>query len=246
MNRSSTPPLIQATWKADTLMSIILEGQNITKTYRSESGSGSLTVLQDTSISIEKGSIVTVVGASGCGKSTLLHILGGLDHPDSGTVLWDNQPIYEMSDEVLADFRNQKLGFVFQFHHLLPEFTAVENIMMPAMIQGIPPEEAQSRAHDLLEQFGIPGRAEHRPTQLSGGEQQRVAMARALMNNPDLILADEPTGNLDEKNTDILLQLLFDLREQEDVSLLLITHEKDIAHRSDIIYKLSQGKLETL
>jgi len=227
-------------------MSIILEGQHITKTYKSESGNGSLTVLQDISISIEKGSIVTVVGASGCGKSTLLHILGGLDHPDSGSVLWENQPIYKMSDEVLADFRNKKLGFVFQFHHLLPEFTAVENIMMPALIQGMTPEQAQSRAHDLLEQFGIPGRAKHRPTQLSGGEQQRVAMARALMNNPDLILADEPTGNLDEKNTDILLQLLFDLREQEDVSLLLITHEKDIARRSDVIYKLSQGKLETL
>ena len=227
-------------------MSIILEGQHITKRYASESGNGTLTVLEDTSIAIEKGSVVTVIGASGSGKSTLLHILGGLDHPDSGTVLWNDKPIYDMPQESLASFRNKKLGFVFQFHHLLPEFTALENIMMPALIHGKSPEQAGNRAMELLEEFGIPGRAEHRPTQLSGGEQQRVAMARALMNNPDLILADEPTGNLDEENTDILLNLLFDLREKEDVSILLITHEKDIARRSDTIYQLSKGKLEAL
>jgi lipoprotein-releasing system ATP-binding protein len=158
-------------------------------------------------------------------------------------VLWQNESIYDMKSETLAEFRNQKLGFVFQFHHLLPEFTALENIMMPALIHGDPIEQAQKRAYELLDNFGIPGRAEHRPSQLSGGEQQRVAMARALMNNPDLILADEPTGNLDEKNTDILLNLLFDLRTMEDVSILLITHEKDIASRSDIVYELSKGKL---
>jgi lipoprotein-releasing system ATP-binding protein len=227
-------------------MSIILEGQNITKRFASESGNGSLTVLDNTSIAIEKGSLVTVVGASGCGKSTLLHILGGLDKPDSGTVLWENESIYEMSKEALATFRNKKLGFVFQFHHLLPEFTALENIMMPALIHGETEQNANDRAMELLEEFGIPGRAEHRPTQLSGGEQQRVAMARALMNNPDLILADEPTGNLDEENTEILLKLLFDLREKEDLSILLITHEKDIAQRSDVIYELSKGKLAAL
>ncbi len=227
-------------------MSTILEGRDITKRFANESGNGSLTVLEDTSIAIEKGSVVTVVGASGCGKSTLLHILGGLDKPDAGTVLWDEEPIYDMSKESLAEFRNKKLGFVFQFHHLLPEFTAVENIMMPALIHGESEEDAHDRAMNLLEDFGIPGRAEHRPTQLSGGEQQRVAMARALMNKPDLILADEPTGNLDEKNTEILLKLLFDLRTKEDVSILLITHEKDIAERSDIIYELSKGKLSAL
>lgn len=227
-------------------MSIILEGKNITKKYESESRSGKLTVLEDTSITIEKGSIVTVAGVSGSGKSTLLHILGGLDRPDSGNVFWEDQPIYDMPKEELATFRNKKLGFVFQFHHLLPEFTALENIMMPALIQGIHPEKAGKRATNLLEDFGIPDRAEHRPTQLSGGEQQRVAMARALMNNPDLILADEPTGNLDEENTEILLKLLFDLREMENVSILLITHEKDIARRSDIIYELSKGKLEAV
>jgi len=224
-------------------MSTILEGKNITKSYKSESGNGSLVVLEDTSITIEKGSIVTVVGASGCGKSTLLHILGGLDRPDSGTVYWKKESMYDMAADALAKFRNRKLGFVFQFHHLLPEFTAIENVMMPALIRGETVDKAHKRALELLEKFGIPDRAEHRPTQLSGGEQQRVAMARALMNNPDLILADEPTGNLDEKNTEIVLNLLFDLREIEDVSILLITHEKDIASRSDIIYELSKGKL---
>lgn len=227
-------------------MSIILEGKNITKTYQTESGNGTLTVLDNTSIRIDKGSISTVIGVSGSGKSTLLHILGGLDKPNTGSVLWENQSIYDMDSESLAQFRNKKLGFVFQFHHLLPEFTALENIMMPALIQGESPEKAKQRAHYLLEEFGIPGRSEHRPTQLSGGEQQRVAMARALMNNPDLILADEPTGNLDEANTDVILDYLFNLREIEDVSILLITHEKGIAERSDTIYQLSKGKLETL
>ncbi|TYP95414.1 lipoprotein-releasing system ATP-binding protein [Fodinibius salinus] len=227
-------------------MSIILEGNDITKRFDSKSGNEKLTILNSTNIQIEKGSVVTVVGASGCGKSTLLHILGGLDQPDEGSVSWNGQSIYEMDKKALAEFRNTKLGFVFQFHHLLPEFTALENIMMPSLIRGNTADETEKRARGLLEDFGIPGRAEHRPTQLSGGEQQRVAMARALINNPDLILADEPTGNLDEENTEILLKLLFDLREEEDVSLLLITHEKDIARRSDIIYELSKGQLHEL
>lgn len=221
----------------------ILSGSNIVKTYPQKTGNGALTVLDDVSISIERGSVVSVIGASGSGKSTLLHVLGGLDRPDSGNISWNGKNIYGMDDESLADFRNTELGFVFQFHHLLPEFTALENVMMPALISGKEFSEAKKRATELLGQFGIPGRAEHRPTQLSGGEQQRVAMARALMNNPKLLLADEPTGNLDEKNTDILLDMLFELREIENVSILLITHEKDIASRSDIIYELSKGKL---
>lgn len=224
----------------------ILTGRDIRKTYKHEYKEGHLTVLDNVSMSIQKGSVVTVSGASGCGKSTLLHILGGLDRPDSGTIMWKGESIYNMDTESLARFRNRHLGFVFQFHHLLPEFTALENIMMPALIADQPLEKARERALSLLEEFGIPGRAEHRPTQLSGGEQQRVAMARALMNNPTLLLADEPTGNLDEKNTEILLDLLFSLREKEDVSILLITHEKDIARRSDIVYELSKGKLHQL
>lgn len=221
----------------------ILTGSNIIKTYPQKDGKGALTVLDNVSISIERGSIVSVIGASGSGKSTLLHVLGGLDKPDSGNVSWNENNIYTMNDESLADFRNSQLGFVFQFHHLLPEFTALENVMMPALIANKDFSDSKARATYLLEQFGIPGRAEHRPTQLSGGEQQRVAMARALMNNPKLILADEPTGNLDEENTEILLDMLFELREAENVSILLITHEKDIAKRSDIIYQLSKGNL---
>ncbi len=223
----------------------ILEARDITKTYNGRDGNP-LTVLDNTSIAIEKGSIVTIVGASGCGKSTLLHILGGLDRPDSGTVLWQEESIYNMGKEVLAKFRNKNLGFVFQFHHLLPEFTAIENIMMPALIGNATEQEAKEKALILLRDFGIADRAEHRPTQLSGGEQQRVAMARALINDPDLILADEPTGNLDERNTEILLDLLYDIRRKKDVSILLITHEKNIAERSDLVYELSHGKLAEL
>lgn len=200
-------------------------------------------MLDNVSIEIARGSVASVVGSSGSGKSTLLHILGGLDRPDSGDVIWNGRPIYDMDTDGLADFRNRKLGFVFQFHHLLPEFTALENILMPALISGENYEEASERAKSLLDRFGIPGRAEHRPTQLSGGEQQRVAMARALMNEPELILADEPTGNLDERNTEIVLSQLFELRERDGVSILLITHEKEIASRCDVVHKLSKGKL---
>lgn len=225
---------------------IILEGRNIRKTYSGKMGEDALTVLDEASISVERGVVASVIGASGSGKSTLLHVLGGLNRPDSGDVMWNGTSIYSMKDEELATFRNNQLGFVFQFHHLLPEFTAVENVMMPALIAGTAFSEAQHRAMELLDRFGIPSRAEHRPTQLSGGEQQRVAMARALMNHPELILADEPTGNLDEKNTEMLLGMLFRLREEENVSILLITHERDIAKRSDRVYRLSKGKLHPL
>lgn len=224
----------------------VLKATNITKTFDDEDGHQPLTVLDGANISIKEGSISTVVGASGCGKSTLLHILGGLDKPDHGTVSWNESPIYDMDREAIAQFRNQNLGFVFQFHHLLPEFTALENIMMPALISGTDPGEASEKAKALLNDFGILERAEHRPAQLSGGEQQRVAMGRALMNDPDLILADEPTGNLDERNTETLLDLLFNLRKVRDLSILLITHEKNIAQRSDIVYELSHGKLHEL
>lgn len=224
----------------------ILEADNITKSFAGEDGHKPLTVLNGASVAIEKGSIVTVVGASGCGKSTLLHILGGLDQPDKGSVFWDGNAIYAMGREDLARFRNKKLGFVFQFHHLLPEFTALENIMMPGLIGGHSRQETKEKAQSLLRDFGILERAEHRPAQLSGGEQQRVAMARALLNDPDLILADEPTGNLDERNTDILLDFLFNLRQERELSILLITHEKNIAERSDFIYELSRGELHPL
>lgn len=224
----------------------ILSGKEIVKTYPAKTGNGALTVLDGCTIEIEQGSIVSVVGPSGSGKSTLLHILGGLDRPDSGEVIWKSKPIYSFKNEELADFRNRQLGFVFQFHHLLPEFTALENVIMPALIAGKELEDSEGRGMDLLTRFGIPGRAEHRPTELSGGEQQRVAMARALMNNPSLILADEPTGNLDDANTEMVLDYLFELREKDKVSILLITHERDIAGRSDTIYQLNRGKLNSL
>ncbi len=221
----------------------ILKGENLTKTFSGKAGSDRLTVLKDLSISIKKGSVVSVVGASGSGKSTLLHILGGLDKPDSGNVIWNERPMYAMNTKELAAFRNRHLGFVFQFHHLLPEFSAIENVMMPLLISGADFDEAKTKAQQMLERFDIPGRAEHRPTELSGGEQQRVAMSRALINNPDLILADEPTGNLDEENTEIMLNMLFKLRETDNVSILLITHEKEIAKRTDKVYELRKGEL---
>ncbi len=222
---------------------IILKGESIIKTFPSKGNDGRLTVLDDLTVSIEKGSIVSVVGASGSGKSTLLHILGGLDKPDSGSVIWNERSMYTMKTEELASFRNQNLGFVFQFHHLLPEFSALENVMMPLLIKGVEFDEARTKGMQMLERFDIPGRAEHRPTELSGGVQQRVAMSRALINDPDLILADEPTGNLDEENTDIMLNMLFGLRETDEVSILLITHEKEIAGRTDKIYELRKGTL---
>lgn len=224
---------------------LILTGKNITKTFASKTGDDRLTILDDVSLSIHRGTVVCVVGASGSGKSTLLHILGGLDRPDSGHISWNDEAMYDLSKEELARFRNQKLGFVFQFHHLLPEFSALENVMMPSLIEGLTFEQAETKAKELLERFGIPQRANHRPAELSGGEQQRVAMARAMINSPDLILADEPTGNLDERNTETLLDMLFELREVDNVSILLITHEKDIARRTDQTLELKKGKLQS-
>jgi len=227
------------------MSNIILKGENITKSFKSETGT-KLEVLKELSIEIEEGSITAVVGSSGSGKSTLLHILGGLDQPDEGQVLWRNNPLTDLNTEALAEFRNKNLGFVFQFHHLLPEFTALENVAMPALIRGNSVNKASVRANELLHRFGIKDRANHRPTQLSGGEQQRVSMARALMNKPDILLADEPTGNLDDQNTQIILDLLFELREYENISILLITHEMDIAHKADCIFELNHGKINQL
>lgn len=221
----------------------ILEARDLAKSFERETKKEPLQVLQGVSMRLHQGEVISVVGSSGCGKSTLLHLLGGLDHPDSGQVLWDNQDINSYDPETLADIRNKQVGFVFQFHHLLPEFTALENIMIPMMIKTPDQETSEKRAMELLERFGIADRAEHRPTQLSGGEQQRVSMARALANNPKVILADEPTGNLDERNTENILGLLFELRKQEDVSIVIVTHEEPIAKRTDRIYELSQGVL---
>jgi lipoprotein-releasing system ATP-binding protein len=222
---------------------LVLKGSQLIKSYPKKSDSKRLIVLNEISIEIHKGEIASVIGASGSGKSTLLHILGGLDQPDSGTVLWNNRSLYKLTSDELAHFRNKNLGFVFQFHHLLPEFTALENVMMPALIGGTAYKKAESRASGLLERFGIAKRGEHRPTELSGGEQQRVSMARALINNPDLILSDEPTGNLDRENSDSLMKMLFELQKTDHVSILLVTHEKDIARQTDKIFEIQNGKL---
>lgn len=226
--------------------SFVLRGENISKSYKSEQGEARLEVLRNVSLDIKKGSITSIIGSSGSGKSTLLHILGGLDKPDSGSVYWQETLISSMNSDQLAEFRNENIGFVFQFHHLLPEFTALENVSMPALIAGKSFDEASKRAMSLLERFGVENRKNHRPTQLSGGEQQRVSMARALMNKPSIILADEPTGNLDDTNTSTILDMLFELREQDEVTVLLITHEKAIAERSDIIIEIKNGELSSL
>lgn len=219
----------------------LLTATDIYKSYTDDDNGSSLEVLQGVNLSIDKGTITSVVGSSGCGKSTLLHILGGLDKPDSGSVKWGDTEINTLKPDQLAAFRNKNIGFVFQFHHLLPEFTAIENIAMPALISGQNKTAAFDRALQLMDRFGVANRQNHRPTQLSGGEQQRVSMARALMNKPSLVLADEPTGNLDEANTDIILDLLFELRDKDDVAILLITHEKSIANRSNRVLEIKNG-----
>jgi lipoprotein-releasing system ATP-binding protein len=222
---------------------IVLEAVQVSKSFPSKAGTGMLEVLNQVNLQVQESEIVAIIGSSGSGKSTLLHLLGGLDHPDTGDVYWNDSSIFNWKQDKLSEERNRQVGFVFQFHHLLPEFTAIENVYMPGLIGGIPLKEAESRAASLLDYLGMTERTEHRPSQLSGGEQQRVAIARALMNNPSMILADEPTGNLDEKNTDIILNQLIELREAEQVAMVLITHEKEIAARCDTIYELRQGKL---
>lgn len=221
-----------------------LSAKDISKRYPSKSGiKDDLIVLSGISISIPDTIIIAIHGPSGCGKSTLLHILGGLDRPTSGHVYWGKKDISMMNDIELAHFRNQTLGFVFQFHHLLPEFTALENVFIPALVAGGKKDEIEARAENLLARFGMGKRIGHRPSELSGGEQQRVAVARALMNKPQFILADEPTGNLDDYNTEVMLDLLFRLRDEEGVSIVLVTHDEDIVRRADQIYELGHGEL---
>lgn len=221
----------------------VLKCTDLTKNFKSQSGSGELHILRGINLEIKLGEVAAIEGSSGSGKSTLLHILGGLDRPTSGDVMWQGQSIYSHDADRLAELRNMHVGFVFQFHHLLPEFTAIENVMMPALIRGVSQSAAKERATELLSFFGMDDRENHRPSQLSGGEQQRVSMARALTNRPSMILADEPTGNLDEKNTEVILNLLFELRDLENLSVILITHEREIANKCDTLYSLQSGIL---
>lgn len=223
---------------------VLIDATHIKKVYPSEDGSDDLQILDDVSMTIEDESLNTIVGSSGSGKSTLLHILGGLDRPTSGHITFQGKDIHSYNDEQLAKFRNTEIGFVFQFHHLLPEFTALENVFMPALIAGKNMDEIKTRAADLLNKLGVSKRENHRPSQLSGGEQQRVAVARALMNHPKVLMADEPTGNLDSGNTHQMLDILLKVREDENVALLMVTHDMEIAQKSDHIYELKFGKLE--
>lgn len=215
----------------------MVQANNIQKFY------GDLWVLKGVDLYIKKGEIVSIVGPSGSGKSTLLHILGTLDKPDKGELLIDGKKINFVSDKQVAAFRNAHIGFVFQFHHLLPEFTAVENVSIPAWIAGKKKKEITDKAVMLLESLGLGNRLDHKPQALSGGEQQRVAVARALINDPKIIFADEPTGNLDSANAKELHQLFFNLRQQFNQTFLIVTHNEELATMSDRILHMKDGKI---
>lgn len=219
----------------DYLSAMILQASNIYKSY------GDLPILKGVDLTVEKSEIVSIVGASGAGKSTLLHIIGTLDKADRGEVTIDGVQINKLSARELSAFRNKNIGFVFQFHHLLPEFTALENVCIPAYIAGTKAGDAQHRAMELLELLGVAGRAQHKPSQLSGGEQQRVSVARALINSPKIILADEPSGNLDSENAAALHKLFFDLRDTIGQTFVIVTHNEDLANISDRTVHMKDG-----
>ncbi len=209
--------------------------KNVEKSYET------LKVLRGVNLDIAQGEIVAIVGKSGAGKSTLLHILGTLDRADKGQVVINGKDVSKLSNAQLADFRNKNLGFIFQFHHLLPEFSALENVTIPALIGGGSEAKAQKRAAELLDYLGLSARLTHKPTELSGGEQQRVAVARALMNNPAVVFADEPTGNLDSASSKDLHDLLFKLREDFKQTFVIVTHNDELAHLSDRILTMQDG-----
>lgn len=203
-------------------------------------------VLKGIDLHIDKGEVVSIVGPSGAGKTTLLQIIGTLDRPDTGTITIDGIDVSKLSSKKLSDFRNQHIGFVFQFHQLLPEFTAIENIMIPAYIAGASHREAKQRAQELLDFMGLSDRASHKPNELSGGEKQRVAVARALINHPAVILADEPSGSLDSKNKEELHQLFFDLRDKFGQTFVIVTHDEQLASITDRTIHMRDGQLENL
>ena len=206
---------------------------------------GSLEVLKGIDLEIQKGDIISVVGRSGAGKTTLLQILGTLDRPDSGKVYFNNEDPFQLNDAKLSAFRNQHIGFVFQFHQLLPEFSAIENVMIPGMIAGRKSAELKKRAEYLLQKLNLADRSQHKPTELSGGEQQRVAVARALMNEPQLILADEPSGNLDSKNARELHELFLELRREEGQTFVIVTHNETLAELADRKIVMEDGRIKS-
>jgi lipoprotein-releasing system ATP-binding protein len=221
---------------------IILEAENICKSFYKQNETR-LDILKGVSLKVESKKISVIVGASGAGKSTLLHILSGLDTADEGNVKIKGTNIFSLSDNKLSKFRNLHIGFVFQFHHLLPEFDAIENTSLPILINGKSQADARKRANELLELVGLQDRLHHKPAELSGGEQQRVAIARALANYPDIIFADEPTGNLDSANTDILNNLFVEIKNKLGVTFLIVTHNPDIVRLGDKIFEMKDGKI---
>lgn len=214
---------------------------NLQKTF--SMGAYTLPVLKGINLEIARGEMIAVVGASGAGKSTLLHMLGTLDRPTTGSVLFDGQDVFALPEDAQAEFRNKRIGFVFQFHHLLPEFTALENTFLPALIQNRPEDDAQAEAIQLLTDVGLSERLHHKPGELSGGEQQRVAVARALMQRPDLVLADEPTGNLDTHTGEALFGLLRKLNKARGTTFVIVTHNDKLSAQTDRIIRMEDGKI---
>ena len=215
----------------------MIKANDITKSF------GPLQVLKGIDLTVGKGEIVSIVGKSGAGKTTLLHILGSLDKPDSGSVTLASTDITQLKDRELSDFRNRHIGFVFQFHQLLPEFSALEDVMMPALIAGIPNSKARCQGLELLDFLNLADRAKHKPNELSGGEKQRVAVARALINHPDVIFADEPSGSLDSANKQDLHQLFFSLRDQMSQTFVIVTHDESLAALSDRTIRMADGRI---
>lgn len=221
-------------------MGNLIETEHITKSFRTEAGD--LHVLKNINFAVREGEMVGVVGASGAGKSTLLHILGALDRPTSGKVLFEGKDIASMENNALAYFRNRSVGFVFQFHHLLPEFTSLENVMFPGLISGTPHADIKNRSVELLSELGLAERMTHRPGELSGGEQQRVAVARALIQNPRVVLADEPTGNLDTGTGNDLFGLFVDLNRRRGITFVIVTHNRDLSDRCHRVLEMADGR----
>lgn len=225
------------------MINTILRAENLVKAYKVGKDK-QLNILKGISIEIQENKITTIIGASGAGKSTLLHILSGLDKADSGDVYFFNRKFSDMKQSELAKFRNENLGFVFQFHHLLPEFTALENIAIPLMINKISKQKSFEKSQTLLQMVGLSERANNKPAELSGGEQQRVALARALVNDPKIILADEPTGNLDSENSESIGKLFIKIRDELKGSLVIVTHNPELVKIADQVYEMFDGKLK--